>query len=148
MSQSYKNLIYHLIFSTKNRFPFLKDEHQSRIYDYLGGAVRNIGGISLAINGTEDHVHILLKLNPDKALTDILRDLKANTSGWIHKTFPDMKEFSWQRGYGLFTVSESSIERVREYISRQKQHHLKQTFSEELKTFLKVNGVEFDERYL
>ncbi len=81
----------------------IADAYQARLYDYIGGTVRKLGGISLALNGTEDHVHLLAKLRPDTALSDVLRDLKANSSGWMHNLFPELKEFSWQRGYGAFT---------------------------------------------
>jgi len=148
MSQSYTNLIYHIIFSTKDRQPLIADAHQSRLYDYIGGTIRGQGGISLAINGTEDHVHLLAKLRLDKALSDVLRDLKANASGWMHEVFPDLEDFAWQRGYGAFTVSASQVEQVQNYIARQREHHQKRSFRDEFAAFLRANGVEFDERYL
>ena len=148
MAQSFTNLIYHIVFSTKDRQPLITDAHQSRLYDYIGGTIRELGGISLAINGTEDHVHLLVKLRPDKALSDVLRDLKANASGWMHDVFPDLKDFSWQRGYGAFTVSQSNIEKVRDYIARQKEHHQKKSSRDEFIGFLEANGVEYDERDL
>jgi len=148
MGQSFTNLIYHIVFSTKDRQPLIIEDHQSRLYEYIGGSIRGLGGISLAINGTEDHVHLLAKLRPDKALSDVLRDLKANASGWMHDVFPDLKDFSWQRGYGAFTVSQSSVEKVQDYIARQKEHHQKKSFRDEFIEFLKANGIEYDERYL
>jgi putative transposase len=148
MSSSYTNLIYHIIFSTKDRQPLITETYQARLYDYIGGTIRGLGGISLALNGTEDHVHLLAKLRPDKALSDVLRDLKANASGWMHDVFPDLRDFSWQRGYGAFTVSQSQIEPVRSYIARQQEHHRKQSFRDEFIGFLQVNGVEYDERYI
>jgi putative transposase len=99
MSQSFTNLLYHLIFSTKDRRPLITLEYQPRLYDYIGGILRNTGGISLGIDGVEDHVHVLAKLRPDRALSDVLRDLKANASGWMHDVFPRLSDFSWQRGY-------------------------------------------------
>ena len=148
MSQSYTNLLYHLIFSTKDRRPFLTLERQPRWYEYIGGIIRGIGGISLGINSTEDHVHVLAKLRPDRTLSDVLRDLKRNGTGWLHDVFPDLKEFSWQRGYGAFTVSHSNIDQVRDYIARQKEHHHRVGFRDEFIRFLKANGIAFDERYL
>lgn len=148
MSSSYTNLIYHIIFSTKDRRPFITDAYQSRLYEYIGGTVRALGGISLALNGTEDHVHLLAKLRPDKALSDVLRDLKANASGWMHDVFPELNDFSWQRGYGAFTVSQSQIADVRKYIAAQQEHHRKQSFRDEFLRFLRANGVEYDERYM
>src|SRR6266542_3910460 len=120
MSDSYTNLLYHIIFSTKDRRPLITEDRQPRLYDYIGGTIRSLGGISLELNGTEDHVHLLTKLRPDRALSDVLRDLKANASGWMHDVFPAVTDFSWQRGYGAFTVSHSNVEEVRRYVLRQK----------------------------
>ncbi|HEY9431781.1 MAG TPA: IS200/IS605 family transposase [Blastocatellia bacterium] len=148
MAQSFTNLIYHIVFSTKDRQPLITDAHQSRLYEYISGTIRGLNGISLAINGTEDHVHLLAKLRPDRALSDVLRDLKVNASGWMHDVFPDMKDFSWQRGYGAFTVSRSNVEKVQDYIARQKEHHQKKSFRDEFIEFLEANGIEYDERDL
>jgi REP element-mobilizing transposase RayT len=114
----------------------------------MGGIVRGLGGISLELNGTADHLHQLVKLRPDKAVSDVLRDLKSNASGWMHEVFPSLKDFSWQRGYGAFTVSQSNVEDVRNYIRRQKEHHLKVSFRDELIQFLKANEIKYDPRFL
>jgi putative transposase len=148
MSDSYTNLLYHIIFSTKDRRPFITPTYQSRLYDYVGGTIRGIGGISLELNGTEDHIHLLTKLRPDTALSDVLRDLKANASGWMHDVFPTLRDFSWQRGYAAFTVSHSDVDEVRRYIAAQKEHHHKMSFRDEFIQFLKENGLKYDERYL
>ncbi len=148
MSDSYTNLLYHIIFSTKDRRPLITEDRQPRLYDYIGGTIRSLGGISLELNGTEDHVHLLTKLRPDRALSDVLRDLKANASGWMHDVFPEARDFSWQRGYGAFTVSHSNVEEVRHYIAHQKDHHRKTSFRDEFIQFLKANGIEYDKRYL
>ena len=134
MPDSYTNLLYHIIFSTKDRRPLITEAYQPRLYDYIGGTVRNLGGISLELNGTEDHVHLLAKLRPDKAVSDVLRALKANASGWMHDVFPELRSFSWQRGYGAFTVSQSNVDEVRRYIAGQKQHHKKLSFRDELRS--------------
>ena len=147
MSDSYTNLLYHIIFSTKDRRPMISKLHEVRLYDYIGGTIRGLGGISLELNGTEDHVHLLAKLRPDKALSDVLRELKANATGWMHDVFPELKDFSWQRGYGAFTVSQSNAEEVRQYIARQEEHHKRTSFRDEFIQFLKANGIEYDERY-
>jgi putative transposase len=102
----------------------------------------------LELNGTEDHLHVLAKLRPDKALSDVLRELKANASGWMHDVFPEVRDFSWQRGYGAFTVSQSNVEEVRRYIAGQREHHAKISFRDEFIQFLKANRIEYDERYL
>jgi REP element-mobilizing transposase RayT len=148
MSKSYTNLLYHIVFSTKERQPIITADYQPRLYDYIGGIVRNLGGISLGINGMEDHVHVLAKLRPDKALSDVLRDLKSNASGWMHEVFPELKDFAWQNGYGAFTVNASQVASVQDYIARQAEHHQSRTFKSEFIALLRKNDVEFDERYL
>lgn len=148
MPQSFSNLIYHIVFSTKNRQPLITNDVKPRLYDYIGGTIRNQGGIALAINGMNDHVHVLAKLRPDKAVSDVLRDLKATASGWMHKVFPELKDFSWQNGYGAFTVSASQVEKVRQYIANQEQHHQKRSFRDEFIALLQANEIEFDEKYL
>lgn len=148
MAQSYTNLIYHIVFSTKNRESLITPETQPRLYEYIGGIIRNKGGILLEIGGMNDHIHVLAKLRPDNSLSNILRDLKANSTGWMHKVFPEMKDFSWQNGYGAFTVSASQIEKVRQYIVNQEEHHSKISFKDEFIKLLRANEIEFDEKYL
>lgn len=148
MSDSYTNLLYHIVFSTKDRRPLITPEYEIRLYDYIGGTLRRAGGISLELNGTADHLHLLTKLRPDHALSDVLRDLKANATGWMHDVFPTLKNFSWQRGYGAFTVSQSNVEEVRHYIARQKDHHRRVSYRDEFIQFLIANGIEYDERFV
>ena len=148
MSDSYANLLYRIVFSTKDRRPLITPEYEVRLYDYIGGTLRRAGGISLELNGTEDHIHLLAKLRPDRSLSDVLRDLKANATGWMHDVFPSLKDFSWQRGYGAFTVSQSNVEEVRQYIARQKEHHAVVSFRDEFIQFLRANGIEYDQRFI
>jgi putative transposase len=148
MSHSHTNLLYHFVFSTKERRPFLHAEIRPRVFEYLGGAIRGEGGIALLVGGMPDHVHILCKLRQDKAVAEVMRDVKANSSGWIHRTFPELRDFAWQAGYGAFTVSQSQVERVRLYIANQEEHHRKYSFQEEFIRLLKAHGIEYDERYL
>jgi putative transposase len=118
------------------------------LYEYIGGTIRGLGGISLGINGMEDHVHVLAKLRPDNALSDVLRELKAGASGWMHDVFPRLADFSWQRGYAAFTVSQSNLLQVQRYLMNQKEHHQRVSFRDEFIQFLKANEIEFDERYV
>jgi putative transposase len=148
MSQSFTNLLYHIIFSTKERRPIITIDNQPRLYEYIGGIVRGTGGIALGINGTEDHVHLLAKLPPDRALSDVLRELKSNATGWMHNVFPRLADFSWQRGYGAFTVSQSNLKQAQRYLARQKDHHRKVSTRNEFINFLKANRIEYDERYI
>ncbi len=148
MGQSYTNLIYHIVFATKDRQQLIVGERKERLYEYLSGIIRNLGGVSLGINGMPDHTHVLAKLRPEKALSDMLRDLKANSSGWMHDVFPEASNFAWQRGYGAFTVSASQVEKVQQYIAKQEIHHSKRDFRDEFVGLLIRNEIEFDERYL
>jgi len=148
MGHSYTNLLYHIVFSTKERQPWLDPETSARLYEYLGGAIRSQGGASINLNGCADHIHMLAKLRQDKAFSDVLRAIKANSSGWIHQTFPKLRSFAWQSGYGAFTVSQSQIERVQRYIANQQKHHQRVSFKEEFIALLEAHGVEYDERYL
>ena len=148
MSQSFTNLLYHLIFSTKERLPLIKPDYEVRLYDYIGGIIRGVGGISLGIGGAADHIHVLTKLRPDKALSDVLRDLKANATGWMHDVFPNVRDFSWQRGYGAFTVSQSNVAGVQQNFAEQKEHHKRVSFRDEFILFLEANQIEFDPRFI
>ena len=148
MPHTYTNLNVHLVFSTKNREPLIKPEVRPDLYSYMGGIIRNHSGVPIQINGMSDHVHVLTKLHPDTAVSTILRELKANASGWMHKLFPDIADFAWQKGYGAFSVSASQIDTVRDYIVHQESHHEKRSFRDEFIVLLRKNGIEFDERYL
>jgi putative transposase len=148
MPHSYTNLLYHLVFSTKERRPWLDADLRPRLFEYLGGAIRSQGGFAILINGVADHIHILARFRQDKALSEVLRDIKANSSGWIHRTFPTLASFAWQQGYGAFTVSPSQEDRVRQYIANQEVHHRTVSFQEEFVALLRAHGIEFDERYL
>ena len=148
MSHSYTNLIYHLVFSTKDREPLITAAFEERLHQYMGGIIRTHGGIALEINGMPDHVHVLAKLRPDEAPSELIRDLKANATGWMHRVFPELSEFRWQNGYGAFTVSPSQSKKARDYIQGQKEHHQERSFRDEFIILLPKNDVEFDERYL
>ena len=144
MAHSFTNLLYHIVFTTKDRKAMLKPLVTERLYAYLGGSIRQDGGTALAVNGTANHVHILAKLRQDKTVSDVLRGIKANASRWLHQTFPTHASFAWQSGYGAFTVSASQVERVRRYIAEQETHHRTMTFEEEWAAILKAHGIAFD----
>ncbi len=148
MPQSYTCLHYHLVFSTKGRLPTITPEIRPRLWEYLGGIVRGVGGTALQIGGTDDHVHLLVTLRQQPALADFMRALKASSSGWVHDTFPEASEFRWQTGYGAFTVSHSGLDAVTAYIANQDEHHKERTFQDEFRTLLVKHGIAFDEKYL
>ena len=147
MASTHLSLHYHLVFSTKNRVPNIADAWRGRLHAYLGGVVRNLEGVPEAIGGVIDHVHLLVGLRATARLADIVRDVKAVSSRWVHEETGD-RAFSWQEGYGAFTVSASQRDIVRKYIARQEEHHRERTFQEEYVELLKRSGVEYDGRYL
>jgi REP element-mobilizing transposase RayT len=119
-----------------------------RLVDYIGGIIRGLGGTLLGGNGPEDHIHLAAILPPTRNIADVLRDIKSNSSGWIRDEFPSLSGFGWQDGYSAFSVSQSVMPKVLEYIRDQKQHHKKMTFEEEIGRLLKQHGIDFDPRYV
>lgn len=148
MAGTYTKLINHIVFSTKNRQPFISQQIEAELHKYIGGIIRGIEGSCLEINGMPDHVHILALLPPKIAVSDALRDIKANSSKWVHETKRDLQRFGWQDGFSAFSVSKSQVEPVRKYIVEQKLHHKKHDFKTELLGLLDKHEVEFDERYI
>ena len=145
---SYTRLLYHIVTSTKERRPFLRDEVLDRLKPYLGGMIKTLGGQPIRINGVADHIHIVAALKPTLALSKAIKELKSKSSGWIHQTFPDLAAFHWQDTYAAFTVSPSLLDRVVEYVENQQEHHSKRGFVEELKLLLDRHGIEYDPKYL
>lgn len=147
MPSTHTSLHCHLIFSTKDRVPMIANEWHKNLHAYLGGIVKGLEGIPLAIGGMENHVHLLVGLKSSHRLDYFLRDLKADSSEWVHKEI-GKKMFSWQKGYGAFSVSPSNIEGVKRYIFNQAEHHRRKSFQEEYLELLQASGIEYDERYL
>ena len=148
MGSTYCCLLYHAVFSTKERRPWIDAPLQQRLYSYMGGTLREKGGVLLAANGTADHVHLLLGLPQTKNIADAVKEIKANSSRWVHQTFHEYRQFSWQRGYGALTVSFSQQKKVEAYLANQEQHHKRKTFQEEFLLLLKAHHVEYDEDYI
>lgn len=147
MAHTYSKLMVHVVFSTKERQPLIVDSIIGDLHAYLGGIVRKLDGTALAIGGVADHVHLLMAYPPRLAISDLVRTIKANSSGWVHEKWPD-QSFQWQAGYAAFSVSESSREQVVRYIQGQKEHHRQTSFQDELLALLRRHQVEFDEAYL
>jgi putative transposase len=148
VANTFTSLHYHLIFSTKNRHPWIAADLEQRIWQYLGGIARDNQMKALQVGGIEDHVHIVLGAPPTMALSKILQLLKGGSSKWIHENFPALAAFEWQDGYGAFSVSKSQVPEVVEYVANQREHHCAQTFQEEFRALLKRHGFECDERYM
>ena len=148
MPQTYTKLVYHVVFATKDRRPFIDDEIRQDLQAYLGGIIRSLNGKPLVINGTGDHVHILMALSPTVALSEVMRAVKANSSKWIHEKWPAHDAFAWQAGYAAFTVSQSVCNDVYQYIAAQEKHHQKLTFDEEFTALLKRHEIDYDPAFV
>lgn len=148
MPQSYTCLHYHMTFSTKTRAALIDPALRDPLYAYMVGVLVNHKGRDVTINGPRDHVHIVATLHPEVGVSELLRLVKANSSKWVHETYPERRDFGWQNGYAAFTVSHSNLEQVREYVKCQEEHHRTMTFQEEFIAFLKRHGVPYDERYV
>jgi putative transposase len=146
MPSTHTSLHFHIVFSTKDRHPFIKDE-RARLHEYLGGLVRAADGIPEAIGGTEDHVHLLVSSRATHALSGFVQDIKQTSSRWVHETI-GVKNFAWQPGYGAFTVSVSNCDAVEEYIGKQVEHHRTKSFQEEYVALLQKHSVSYEEKYL
>ena len=148
MAHTFTNLLAHVIFSTKDRKPYLDADLRPDVLAYLGGTVRQLKGKALIVNGTSDHVHLLVSLPPFVSISEVVRILKANSSRWIHESWASRKKFAWQEGYGAFSVSQSNTTSVRKYVEGQEQHHRKVSFQEEFLAFLKKHRIPYDPRYI
>ncbi|MFO0813994.1 MAG: IS200/IS605 family transposase [Gemmatales bacterium] len=143
---TFSKLNYHLVFSTKNRRALIEPAWADRLYGYIGGIIAQERGVLLAAGGMPDHIHLLVGFRPDGTLSDLLREIKSHSSAWVHNQFT--KDFAWQEGYSAFTVSYSLLESVKYYIKHQEEHHCSRSFMEELLRMLKLNEVDYDERYV
>jgi REP element-mobilizing transposase RayT len=146
VSHTSGNILLHFIFSTFGRRFLIRPEFRGDLFAYLGGIVREMNGTALIINGTGDHVHMLLRVRPVHSSAEMARVVKTNSSRWVREKWSS--EFAWQTGYAVFSVSESSVAAVTKYIADQEEHHKKHSFQEEFVAFLKKNHVEYDEKYI
>ncbi|AFM24366.1 IS200/IS605 family transposase [Desulfomonile tiedjei] len=145
---TYTQILYHIVFSTKGRAPVLVATEREAMFRYIWGIIRFRDCHLYRVNGTLDHIHILIRLHPTQALSNLIREIKVSSSNWI-KTNRIFTEFSgWQAGYGAFTHSEKDKERLILYIKNQEQHHKALSFGEELRNLLNEAGIQFDEKYL
>jgi putative transposase len=146
MGSTFLSLHYHLVFSTRERRPFIREAWRAKMHEYLGGTVRGLDGIPEAIGGVADHVHLLVGLRATHCLADFMQELKKATSVWAKEN--QEPEFAWQDGYSAFTASYTHLDLVKEYIRTQEEHHRRTDFIEELKRLLEKNGVEYKPAYL
>jgi REP element-mobilizing transposase RayT len=142
MSNVLVNVICHIVFSTKNREPLIAIDKQDELFRYMGGVIGRERAIAVSIGGVEDHVHVLAKLPVSRPISEIVGRLKGSSSRWIEQQPWFEGGFAWQRGYAVFSVSQSLVERVRRYIARQREHHERVSFSDELNAMLELHGLE------
>ena len=149
MANSYIQIWLHCVFSTKNRKPFLDSlELRERVFAYLASTARGMGCILPVVGGVEHHTHLIFGLSKILSISEFVKELKRNSSGWVKSISPSLSNFSWQKGYGAFSVSHSAKKKVIQYIQNQEAHHHKQDFRDEYIQLLDLHGVEYDERYL
>lgn len=147
MGSTYISFSFHAVFCTKDRFPCIDASWRPRLHAYLGGSLRTVDAMPLAIGGTNDHVHLLFGLNTSHRFKDVMREIKRASSRWVHQEL-NLQPFSWQEGYSAFTVSPTAVDSVRSYIANQEEHHRRKTFREELIKFLETAGIEYDPKFL
>lgn len=149
MGQSLSQIYLHIVFSTRERKPILRNEEiRKALHAYLAGTCRQQDSPSIIVGGTEDHVHILCQLAKTIAVAGLVRELKRDSSKWLKEQSRELQTFQWQRGYGAFSVSPSHLDGLKEYIRNQEEHHRTESFQEEFLRLLRKYGVEFEERYL
>jgi REP element-mobilizing transposase RayT len=149
MSQSLSKILVHVVFSTKDRRPYLNDrELRTELHAYLGGILARLDCQSLIVGGVADHVHALSTLARTRTAADVVKELKRGSTLWVKAADSSLAEFAWQGGYGAFSIGASQIATVRNYIANQEEHHRKVSFQDEFRTLLARYDVEFDERYV
>jgi len=150
MSQSIAKVAIHIVFSTKDRKPWLQSRKlRDNLFAYMATIFRdNVDSPAILIGGVDDHIHALCLLSRKFAIMKVIQEAKTETSKWIKKQSRETCDFAWQGGYGAFSVSESNIQRVKEYILNQEEHHKKMTFKDEFRELCKRHGIEIDERYV
>ncbi|HYH68060.1 MAG TPA: IS200/IS605 family transposase [Urbifossiella sp.] len=148
MAQSLARVYVHVVFSTKHREPVLADGWRDEVFHVLGGVTNDLGYQSLVAGGVADHVHLLFELGRTITLADAVGRVKSASSAWVNQTRGLPAVSAWQGGYSAFSVSQSLVETVREYVRRQPEHHAKQSFEDELRAWLRRYEIEWDERYL
>ena len=149
MPQSLSSIYLHLVFSIKDRRPYLRDDqHRNELHAYLGEISNRLDAPSLVVGGVEDHVHLLCRFGRKSSVSDWVKELKRVSSIWVKGKSEGLSEFSWQAGYGVFSVSPSHIDAVTKYIENQEEHHQKLSFKDEFRNLLKKHNVKYDEKYV
>ena len=148
MPQSLSSILIHLVFSTKNREPFITPAIETELHPYMAKIFRELKSPSLMIDGTSDHLHILFSLGRVVKVADLVEEVKTGSSKWIKTKGREFRSFHWQRGYGAFSIGQSNVATLKRYIRNQKQHHRRITFQDEYRKFLTAYGIDYAERYV
>ena len=148
MPQSLFKILVHIVFSTKNRADLISPEIETGLYAYIHGIVENNGSKLIIANGTTNHIHLLVSLGKKIVLPELIGDIKRDSSSWIKKQNASFSNFYWQKGYGAFSIGQSQVITVINYIKKQKEHHRQQDFKTEFRTLLRKYEIDFDERYV
>ncbi len=149
MPQSLVQIYVHIVYSTKHRTPFLKDNDlRGRTHRYLAGICKNLKCPALIVGGAEDHVHILCRFGKTVEVADLIRDMKRDCSKWVKTEQSRLGGFHWQRGYGAFSISPSHVDALKKYIADQEEHHRRETFQDEFRRLCQKYGLKLDERYV
>ena len=145
---SFANLKCHLVWSTKNREKLLSASIRDKLFKHIGGITKKRKHVLLAAGGIEDHIHLLVGFHQTGSVSDYVRDVKSNSTSWIKKNFQELTGFAWQTKYGAFSVSQSNVDDVKQYIQRQEEHHKKISYQEEFLMLLKKHGIPFDRKFV
>lgn len=148
MPQSLSSVLVHLIFSTKDRWPFITAEIEKELHPYMASIFKALKSPSLTIGGFDDHVHILFSLARTIHLAELVEEVKTDSSKWIKTKGLEVRKFQWQRGYGAFSIGQSQVPDLKRYIARQRIHHKRVTFQDEYRKFLESYGISYDQRYV
>jgi len=148
MANTYTQIHIHAVFAVQNRTSILSNTLKERLFQYISGIIHNHGHKLIAINGMSDHVHMLFGMRPTQSLSELMQDIKADSSRWINENKMVLGKFSWQEGYGAFSYSKSQISTVAKYIENQENHHSKITFIEEYTKILNDLELEFNSKYI
>ena len=148
MANTYSQIYLHFVFAVQNRMSLIKPKWKSELYKYMSGIVTNHGHKVYAINGMPDHIHVLVSMNPKQSPSDLMHDVKRNSSLWINENHLTVGKFSWQDGFGVFSYGKLQISDIASYIENQEGHHGTRSFLEEYIEFLKLFEIEYDERYI
>jgi len=148
MANTYSQIYLHFVFAVQNRLSLISPEWEEDLYKYMGGIISNKDHKSYIINGMPDHIHAFVSMNPKESPSDLIHDVKRNSSLWINENKLVAEKFSWQEGFGVFSYGKSQIDNVYHYIKTQKEHHATKNFMDEYRKLLDLFEIDYDERYI